>query len=168
MSRFKKIWQSFHSSLQGFDSPHQLGLGCAFGMMIGLIPNESLFVYLLALVAVVSTANLLCLIGSGIVFHFLSGAADQLWHTVGHWVLTLSSLESVWAGLYEIPLMAWTSFNNTVVAGSLIGSLVLFLPVYFVSRAFFARFGKRLYARFLNSGIARWMSENPSQTIQET
>lgn len=168
MSRFKKIWQSFQSSVQGFDSPHQLGLGCAFGMMMGLIPNDSLFVYLIGLIAVISTANLLSVIGTGITFHFLSGVGDSVWHAVGSWALTQSSFEAILAGMYELPMVAWTNFNNTVVAGSLIGSLLLFLPVYFVSRAFFARFGARLFARLRNSGIARWVNENPSQTIQET
>ena len=95
MHRLKSIWKVFQSSIRGVDSPHQLALGVALGMMIGLIPNESLLVYVIAAVAILTPANLLCLILSAVVFHFVGLAGDEIWHPIGYWLLSESSLESI-------------------------------------------------------------------------
>jgi uncharacterized protein (TIGR03546 family) len=45
-------------------------------------------------------------------------------------LVKVNMLEGVWSALYNAPLIPYTRFNNSIVMGSLIFSLVIFYPVY--------------------------------------
>ena len=49
-------------------------------------------------------------------------------------VLVLEPAIPVYRKLLDIPFVAFTKFNNTVVMGSLVAGLVLYIPVYIISR----------------------------------
>jgi uncharacterized protein (TIGR03546 family) len=53
---------------------------------------------------------------------------DPLFHRVGLAVLTAPSLEGLWTGLYNSALWRIERFNNSIAMGSLLVSLVLFVP----------------------------------------
>ena len=134
MDAIQQSWAQFKGTVRGFDTPHQLGLGMALGVMVGLIPKDSLLPYAIGVVAILSTANLL-LFGIGvIVAHVVSPLLDHLTHLIGSWFLTFSPLEPLWATLIEWPLMPWTRFNNTVVMGTLILGILLAVPTYTMTR----------------------------------
>ena len=50
----------------------------------------------------------------------------------------------------EIPWVAWTRFNNTVVAGSLAIGVLSFLPVYLLGQVFFRVWGIEMIQRVMN------------------
>jgi len=57
---------------------------------------------------------------------------DPLFHELGYYLLTqIKGLIPLWTALYNMPIAPLTRFNNTVVMGSLVTSLVMFLPIYF-------------------------------------
>ncbi len=134
MDAIQQSWTSFKGTVRGFDTPHQLGLGMAFGIVVGLIPKDSLLPYVIGVIAILSTANLLSFGIGVIVAHVISPALDHLTHLIGSWFLTFSPLESVWATLSEIPLLGWTRFNNSVVMGTLILGALLAVPTYTMTR----------------------------------
>ena len=45
-------------------------------------------------------------------------------------LLTAPSLRPLWTTCYNMPLVPYTNFNNTVVLESLVGWLVLVVPIY--------------------------------------
>ena len=63
-------------------------------------------------------------------FTWLGVLADPVSHRIGLGLLQFSALEAVWTWLYNLPVVPWTAFNNTVVLGSLILGLALFYPVF--------------------------------------
>lgn len=134
MDAIQQSWTSFRGTVRGFDTPHQLGLGLAFGIAVGLIPKDSLLPYAIGVIAILSTANLLCFGIGVVVAHFISPALDHLTHEIGSWFLTFSPLEPLWATLSEFPLVAWTRFNNSVVMGTLILGILLAVPIYTMTR----------------------------------
>ena len=81
MDAIQQSWSSFKGTVRGFDTPHQLGLGLAFGIAVGLIPKDSLLPYAIGFIAILSTANLLCFGIGVIVAHvcllYTSDAADE-------------------------------------------------------------------------------------------
>ena len=134
MDAIQQSWTSFKGTVRGFDTPHQLGLGLAFGIAVGLIPKDSLLPYAIGVIAILSTANLLCFGIGVVVAHVVSPALDHLTHVIGSWFLTFSPLEPIWATLSEFPLVAWTRFNNSVVMGTLILGILLAVPIYTMTR----------------------------------
>ena len=168
MKLLTSIWTSFKSTVRGFDSPKQLAMGVTFGMMIGVFPKDSLLPYVIALVALFTTANLLCLAISTILFSWVSPVLDPITHQIGLWVLTFDPLESTWAQLYQLPIVAWTRFENTVVMGSACLGLALAIPVYLSGRYCFRKYGSSIYERFSQTRFARWIVDEPTTQLQKS
>src|SRR5690348_5684459 len=60
---------------------------------------------------------------------------DPLFDRVGHWLLIDAvALRPLWTSWDNTPVLALTSFDNTVVLGSVVVWLVLFVPLCLVSR----------------------------------
>ena len=157
MDSIQQSWTRFKGTVRGFDTPHQLGLGMALGVMVGLIPKDSLLPYALGVIAILSTANLL-LFGIGvIVAHVVSPLLDHLTHVIGSWVLTFNPLEPVWAAMIEWPLMPWTRFNNTVVMGTLVLGILFAVPTYTMTRMV-----SRAAGRLFTSRWNRTTASSPS------
>ena len=151
MDAIQQSWTRFRGTVRGFDTPHQIGLGMALGVAVGLIPKDSLLPYAIGIVAILSTANLLCFGIGVIVAHVVSPALDHLTHLIGSWFLTFSPLEPIWATLIDLPVMPWTRFNNTVVLGTLILGILLAVPVYTMTR-------------MVSRTIVRWFASRWSRT----
>lgn len=162
-----KLFSMTRKTLLGEDSARRLAMGVAFGVVIGLLPKDSLLVWVVGLVLMITTANLLCALVSGFVFSWVGFFLDPLTHKLGGLVLTADGLEPTWMWLYEIPLMPWTRFNNTVVMGSLILGLVLAAPVYLLSFHFFQNWGVVIHNRLRRTLVYRWLFAPHDQPVLE-
>lgn len=157
MDAIQQSWTSFRGAVRGFDTPHQLGLGMAFGIAVGLIPKDSLLPYVIGAIAILSTANLLCFAIGVIVAHIVSPALDHITHLIGSWFLTFDPLEPFWATLSEFPLVAWTRFNNSVVMGTFVLGILLAGPTYTMTRMV-----SRSAGRWIVSHWKRPAADSPS------
>ncbi len=62
---------------------------------------------------------------------------DPLFHNVGFWALTgIPALKGTWETFYNLPIAPLTRFNNTVVMGSFLCSLLLTIPIFFGMKKF--------------------------------
>lgn len=110
------------------DTPRQLALGLALGMLIGLVPKGNLTALMLSMILLGTRVNLATgMLGAGL-FTWLSTWTDPLAHRLGYAVLTWKPLQGTFAWLFDWPLIPWTALNNTVVFGSLLLGLWLFWP----------------------------------------
>ena len=75
-----------------------------------------------------------------LVVSFLSTFLDPVTNGLGRWLLTMPSLHGFWTHLYNMPVMPWTDFNNTVVLGSLAVGIGLVYPVYRFSKPVFRKY----------------------------
>lgn len=116
--------------LTAADSPEQIALGFALGMVIGLVPKDNLIALSLGVVLFSSRANLGAAALAAFLFTWLGVLADPISHRIGLGLLEYSPLRPLWTWLYNLPLAPWTAFNNTVVLGSLILGLTFFYPVF--------------------------------------
>lgn len=167
MKIIRQIWDAFAASVKGFDSPRQLALGVTFGMMLGLLPKDSLFPYVIGLVALLTNANLLALIVSGLIFNSIGPLADPFTHQIGQWVLTFDPFEPAWIWLCQLPIVPWTRFTNTVVMGSLVLGIVSSVPIYSVSSQLFHRYGHAFFSLVVKNRFAKWLIGPAQPEIQE-
>lgn len=128
LNLFIKIISTLHSD----ESPRALAFGFALGSIIGLTPllsahNLIIFILIFMLNVSISAAMFgICLFGAFAYFF------DPLFHDLGYFFLVnLKFLKPFWTYLYNIPAAPLFRLNNTVVLGSLVTSLITFLPVYF-------------------------------------
>ena len=108
--------------------PSQISLAFCLALITGFTPLWSLHNLIVVLLALIIRVNLSTFIVGTV---FLSGVTyllDPIFSWIGVIVLTAGPLESFWTGVYNIPLFRLAKFNNSIVMGSLLVSLALFLP----------------------------------------
>ena len=114
--------------------PGEIAHAVAIGMLLGFMPKNNALWYLLFVfflfVRVHKGALLLAVLAASL----LARLFDPLFDAIGYAVLTFSPLEPVYAALLDIPFVAFTKFNNTVVAGAVVSGLILYIPVYILIR----------------------------------
>lgn len=129
--------------------PQQISLGFALGMIPGLTPITSPHNLLVLLAILFFRANISAAILSWAVFSLLAFALDPLFHRLGLLLLTgVGALEGLWTSLYNAPLVPYTRFNNSIVMGSFIFSLLAFYPVYREGRLMVVKYRETFMERF--------------------
>jgi uncharacterized protein (TIGR03546 family) len=121
----------FRRAVTAQDTPGQIAAGFAMGMLLGLVPKGNLLAISISLIIFASRANLGVAMVSALAFSILGPFCDPVTHRVGLALLTWNALEPTWVNLYNLPLVPWTAFNNTVVLGSLALGLGLVYPAFY-------------------------------------
>ncbi len=114
--------------------PMQISLALGFAMVAGLTPVGSLHNLLILFLVLFLRVNLVTFV---LGFGFFSGIAfllDPIFHLIGREILTWSSLNGFWTTLYNTTFWKLEKGYNTIVAGSLLISLIFFFPVVIFSR----------------------------------
>ena len=130
-----KLVRSFFKTLHSDGSPGQIAAGIALGAALGLTPivnaHNVLVLLLLAVLNVSFAAGMLAW-GLFVPVGFL---LEPVFDRVGHWLLVdARALRPLWTAWDNIPGLALTNFNNTVVLGSFVAWIALVLPIYFAAR----------------------------------
>lgn len=132
-----QLLKNFIQILRSGQTPRQIAGGFALGSIVGLMPFFTLQGLLLWLVILVIDVNLSAVLLSATLFTLIAYLFDPVFHSLGYLFLTdISALQALWTSLYNAPIAPLTRFNNTVVMGSFLCSLILFLPIYFGMKRF--------------------------------
>lgn len=138
--------------LRSAASPNQIAAGFIIGMTIGLTPLWTLHNLILVVLLIVLNVNLATAMFSFIIFSGIAYLMDPLFHHFGYFILVdLSFLKGLWTTLYNIPVIALSKYNNTVVMGSLASALVLSLPVFLLVKK-----GILYYRENIDSKMQKW------------
>ncbi|MFH1976778.1 MAG: TIGR03546 family protein [Pseudomonadota bacterium] len=109
--------------------PAQIGLAVSFSIIAGLTPILSLHNLVVLFLVLILRVNIsIFIVGTGI-FSGISYLLDPVFHITGLGILTAESLGAFWTILYNLPLLRIERFNNSIVMGSLLFSIALFMPV---------------------------------------
>ena len=119
-------------ALNSESEPGQISLALCFSMIVGFTPFFSLHNFLVFLLVLVLRVNLSTFILGLILFSGVAYLLDPIFHWIGLAVLTISGLEGIWTAFYNMTLLRLAKFNNSIVMGSFLFSLVLFAPLYFI------------------------------------
>lgn len=146
-----KLLQSIFSTLHSEGTPGQVAAGIMLGAGIGLTPLMS--AHNLVLFAAIVLLNVS--FGGGMLgmalFTPLGFLLDPLFHRIGLALLNAPSLQPLWTGWYNIPLVPLTNFNNSVTLGSVVVWLVTAVPIYFGARVAITRYRATYGERVMNS-----------------
>ena len=144
---FLKLLQSLISTLNSEGTPRQIAAGFALGAALGLTPIvnvHNLLVFAAALLLNVSFGAFLL---GWTIFVPLGFILDPLFHAIGLALLQAPALTGLWTALYNVPGVPLTNFDNSVVLGSFVSWVVLWLPIYFLSRWLVTRYRVHVYER---------------------
>jgi len=136
-----KLLQSLIKALHSEGTPGQLAAGLALGSIMGLTPLMSLHnVVIFALIVMLNVSFAGAMLGWAL-FVPVGFLLDPLFDHIGHQLLMHTpALTPLWTAMYNMRVVPLTNFNNTVTLGSLVTSLVLFLPLFYLFRWGVARY----------------------------
>lgn len=145
-----KYFVKLLKSLNANSHPGEIAHACAFGLLLGFLPKSSILWYIFFIFALFLRINkgmyfLMIILGS-----LIAPLLDPAFDAIGYWVLTLPQLQNMFRTWLDTPFVAFTRFNNTIVAGSLVFSVVAYVPFYILSRLFV-----RLWRQTLQPLLAR-------------
>lgn len=147
-----KLLRSLVKTLHSDGSPSQIAFGIALGAALGLTPianAHNLVVLLLLAVLNVSFAAGLFAWAAFVPIGFM---LDPVFHDIGRSLLVdAESLRPLWTAWDNVPGLALTNFNNTIVLGSIVAWLALFAPLYFASRYGVVKYRATIGERVRNS-----------------
>ncbi len=138
--------------LRSSAAPFQIAGGFIFGMMLGFIGFKTLLAAPVIVCILVLNVNLASVIFAIVLFRFIAYLIDPFIHSLGYFILAdVEPLRSFWTTLYTTKIVPYTRFNNTVVMGSLIISIVLLIPLYIAVKKFIIAYKQKYEPR-----IQRW------------
>lgn len=120
--------------LNSENDPSQVSLAFCFSMIAGLTPLMSLHNLAVLFLVLFVRVNLTAFITGLALFSVIAYIIDPLLHATGYLILSSEPLEGLWTKMYNMPVFRIARFNNTIVMGSLVISLILFVPVFFLAR----------------------------------
>lgn len=115
----------------------QFGLGISLGLMIGLLPKDSLLPWAFGLLTLIAPVNLGAALVAMVVGLCLNLALEPVAHSVGQIVLSNATVVGWMTHLNELPVFAWTRLNNSVVMGLTVIGILAFIPAYLTAHALF-------------------------------
>ena len=147
-----RLLKLLHSDI----SPAQIAGGVAFGAIIGLTPFFSLHNLVVLFFICIIRVNVSAVIFSWIIFGLLSYLVNPISDQLGYFLLVnLEFLKPFWAFLYNLPIVPWTRFYNTLLLGSLTLGLILFIPNLIFVRKGIVAYRATLQPKLENTKLIR-------------
>ena len=131
-------------SLNANSHPGEIAHAFAFGMLLGFLPKNSALWYSFFIICLFLRINKGVFFLSILFGSLISPLFDPLFDNIGYWFLTIPALAPTFQMLLDIPFVAFTRFNNSIVAGSLIFSIIAYIPFYVLMRVLVSAWRKKL------------------------
>ena len=136
MFSFVNIPARILSILQLNISPAEVAGGVCLGMFLGFIPLNGPMALLLLIFFFLFKVNRFSTVITLPLFKlfYLLGVSSLAERIGGYLLLDANFLTGFWKLITNLPILALVDLNNTLVAGGLVLSIILCLPVYFLIR----------------------------------
>lgn len=141
--------------------PGAIAHAVSCGVLLGFMPKDNLLWYILFIFILFMNIQ-----RGAYALSILLGAAltvflDPLFDSVGYSILTVESMKPYYASLLDIPFVAFTKFNNTVVMGSFVCGVAAYIPLYVLARLFVWTWRKYLAEKVRKLKIAAVLKNIP-------
>lgn len=133
-----KLLSTVKKAFAGRKHPHQLAWATAFGLLLGIVPHGNLLAVALLVLVLSLRINHAMVALTGIATTFLIASRfDPVAHLIGDTVLMHPTINPIAVKVWQLPLVAWTDLNNTVVMGSLLCGVGALIPVFLLTYPMF-------------------------------
>lgn len=148
-------------SLNNNSHPGEIAHGVACSLLLGFMPKDNVLWYMIFVFCLFLRINKAAYGIMIIVFSLLAPLLDSIFDIIGYYVLTFPAFENFFSWLLDIPFVAFTNFNNTIVMGSLVSGIILYVPVYWLARLFVKIWRHTLAPKIRNSKIFKLIGKMP-------
>jgi len=153
LTLFVKVLKALNSDY----SPAQIGLAVCLGMIIGLTPLGSAHNAIVLLFVLMLRVNLGIFLVSLGLFSGLAYFVDPISELLGFWLLNSIALEGLWTSLYQGSLWRLLEYNNSLVIGSFITTLLITPLVFVCTRLLVIEYRERVMTWVQKSRLGIWI-----------
>lgn len=118
--------------LHSDNGENQIAAGLAFGVFLGFAPFISLQTLFVFLIVFIFRVQLGAAFLSAFFFKFIAFLLDPVSDYLGRAALEHEALRPLWSSMYNMPLIPMTRFNNSIVMGSFLISIILSPFLFFI------------------------------------
>lgn len=148
MGLILKQFFSFIKLLNSDTGNISLALGMTCGFILGMTPVLSLHSLIIFLVLFFFRIQIGAALVSAFFFKFFAYLLDPVFHSIGSMVLEIESFASIYTQLYNMPLIPYTRFNNSIVMGSAVVTFTLSPIVFVLSQYLIIKYREKVVSRF--------------------
>ncbi len=130
-----------------------LAAGMTCGFILGMTPSLSLHSLIIFLILFFFRIQIGAALLTAFFFKFIAYILDPAFHSIGSRVLEIESLQGFYTNLYNMPIIPFTRFNNSIVMGSAVVTFALSPLVFILSRLFIIKYRVVVVARFKETKI---------------
>ena len=141
-------------------APIQISMGIALAMIAGLTPLFSLHNLLVVFVLLTFRINLAAFILALALFSGLAYLLDPLFHSFGLSLLQHTEMQDVWMNMYNSTFWRVAHFNNTIVIGSLVITLLMFVPMVLIMNVLIKHYRTHVLVYLNNSKLVSWLQSS--------
>jgi uncharacterized protein (TIGR03546 family) len=153
-----RLLQRLIATLNSEGTPAQVASGIALGSILGLTPLLNLHNLLVLGIIFLFNVSFPAAMLGWIFFAPVGFLLDPVFHAIGETLLGgTGALHPVWTALYNLPVIPLSNYNNTVVLGSLVGWLLLVIPIYILAKRGLAAYRTRVLPRIQQSRFFKVM-----------
>ena len=151
----------FIRAMSSNTAPAEIAHAFAWGVFFGLMPKNNALWYILFILIFFMRIQRGVLSLTTLIVGFFAYLADPLLDTIGCWILTQPWMQAPMIKLMNIPFVAFTKLNNSIVMGSL-GFLILsYLPLFLFSILFTFLWRRYVGAKLKNLKIVKMIGKVP-------
>lgn len=149
------------NALSANTHPGAIAHGFALGMLLGFMPKTNLLWYIILVFILFIRIQKSCYTLSIIIGSLIAPLLDPVFNETGIWLLTRDSLVPAIRFLQDIPFVAYTRFHNSIVAGSLVWSLICYVPFYIIARLSVSLWRKYLAVKVRELKLIKMIKQVP-------
>lgn len=125
-----------------------LAMGMTCGFILGMTPVLSLHSLLVFLILFFFRIQIGAALVTAFFMKFIAFLLDPLFDAVGRKVLEMDSLAGLFTKLYNMPIIPYTRFNNSIVMGAAVITFALSPFVFILSQRLILKYRETVLARF--------------------
>jgi len=137
-----KYVTSFFRAINANAHPGDIAHAVALGLFLAILPKNNLTFTFLFFLSIFIRINKGAFFISFILLGFVTPFMDIIINNIGFWAVQLSFLRPIFVTLENIPFVALFKLSNTMVLGGIIWGLILYVPVYILTRIIVAKYRK--------------------------
>jgi uncharacterized protein TP_0480 len=137
-----KYVTSFFRAINANAHPGDIAHAVALGLFLAILPKNNLTFTFLFFLSIFIRINKGAFFISFILFGFVTPFMDIIINNIGFWAVQLLFLRPIFIALENIPFVALFKLSNTMVLGGIIWGLILYIPVYILTRIIIAKYRK--------------------------
>ncbi len=149
------------AALNSNNRPGEVAAALTFGVLLGIMPSDNITWFTILAMTFFLKINFGAEMVMAAVLKPIAPLFDPFLDFIGYHLLTADSLSQLFTKLNSMPVMPFSGFSNTVVAGTIVSMAVLSVPLFFMFKLLLRLYREKVRDRIMSSTIIRKIGKLP-------